>query len=199
MTATRVNDFTLKLATVNGTGSASANALLMKAIFRMGAPVMGKNYFPSNIQGLPTWYEIRVTESGELTRSGEVHFMVAMNALTFAQDLAEVAPDGYLLYDSSWPRVRELTRDDIHIIGVPLAEMINKEFADVRGRILMKNIAYVGALAALLNLDMEIIENSLKETFGTKKAALIESNMQAAGAGLQLHPRALPMPAAAAR
>lgn len=179
----RINDFTLKVATANGTGSASANALLMKAIFRMGAPVMGKNYFPSNIQGLPTWYEIRVTESGDLTRSGDVHFMVAMNAQTFTQDHAEVVPGGYLLYDSSWPRVRELNRDDIHVIGVPLAEMVNLEFAEVRTRILMKNIAYVGALAALLDLDMDIIEASLKETFGEKKAKLVESNMRAAELG----------------
>lgn len=179
----RINDFTLKVATANGTGSASANALLMKAIFRMGAPVMGKNYFPSNIQGLPTWYEIRVTESGDLTRSGEVHFMVAMNAQTFSQDHAEVAPGGYLLYDNSWPRVRELNRDDIHIIGIPLAEMVNLEFADVRTRILMKNIAYVGALAALLDLDMNVIEGSLKETFGEKKAKLVEANMRAVELG----------------
>jgi len=182
-TSGRVNDFTLKVATANGTGSASANALLMKAIFRMGAPVMGKNYFPSNIQGLPTWYEIRVTESGDLTRSGEVHFMVAMNPQTFAQDHAEVAPGGYLLYDSSWPRVRELNREDVHVIGVPLAEMVNLEFAEVRTRILMKNIAYVGALAALLDLDMGVIEGALKETFGEKKAKLVEANMQAADLG----------------
>ncbi len=179
----RVNDFTLKLATANGTGSASANTLLMKAIFRMGVPVMGKNYFPSNIQGLPTWYEIRVTESGDLTRSGVVHFMVAMNAETFAKDHAEVAAGGYLLYDSSWPRGRELNRDDIHIIGVPLAEMVNHHFTDARTRILMKNIAYVGALAALLDLDMQVIEDSLKETFGEKKARLVDANMQAAGLG----------------
>ncbi len=185
MMGARVNDFTLKVATVNGTGSASANALLMKSIFRMGAPVMGKNYFPSNIQGLPTWYEIRVTESGDLTRSGEVHFMVAMNAQTFAQDHAEVAPGGYLLYDSSWPRVRELSRADIHIIGVPLAEMVNNEFADVRGRILMKNIAYVGALAALLDLDMDVIEASLKESYGEKKTELVRANMRAARLGYE--------------
>jgi len=183
MTATRINDFTLKVATANGTGSASANALLMKAIFRMGVPVMGKNYFPSNIQGLPTWYEVRVTESGDLTRSGNVHFMVAMNPQTFVQDHAEVVSGGYMLYDSSWPRVRELTRDDIQVIGVPLAEMVNKEFADVRGRILMKNIAYVGALAALLDLDMAVIEASLKETYGSKKAELVEENMRAARLG----------------
>jgi len=180
----RVNDFTLKLATVNGTGSASANSLLMKAIFRMGVPVMGKNYFPSNIQGLPTWYEIRVTEAGYLTRSGRVDLMVAMNPETFGKDYAEITPGGYLLYDSTWPRTRELTRDDVQVIGVPLAEMVNHQFADARTRILMKNIAYVGALAALLDLDMDVIEDSLKKTFGKKKAKLVDANMQAVKLGL---------------
>ena len=179
----RVNDFTLKLATVNGTGSASANALLTKAIFRMGVPVMGKNYFPSNIQGLPTWYEIRVTEPGFLTRSGQVHLMVAMNPETFAKDHAEVSPGGYLLYDSTWPRVRDFNRDDIHIIGVPLADMVNHQFVDARTRILMKNIAYVGALAALLNLDLEVIESLLQETFGESKAKLVKANMEAVNLG----------------
>ena len=181
--AGQINDFTLKIATANGTGSASANALLMKAIFRMGVPVMGKNYFPSNIQGLPTWYEIRVTNPGHLTRSGEVHFMVAMNAETFGKDHAEVAPGGYLLYDSTWPRRRELTRDDIHVIGVPLAEMVNHHFVDARTRILMKNVAYVGALAALLDLDLEVIEGLLKETFGERKANLVKGNMEAVELG----------------
>src|SRR3979411_1901212 len=99
--AARINDFIIKIATVNGTGSASANTLLMKTVFRMGVPVMGKNYFPSNIQGLPTWYEIRVTRDGYVSRSGRVDFMVAMNAETYAKDVKEVSPGGYLLYDSS--------------------------------------------------------------------------------------------------
>ena len=102
--STRVNDFTIKIATVNGTGSASANTLLMKSIFRSGIPVMGKNYFPSNIQGLPTWYEIRITRDGYVARSGQVDIMVAMNAETYARDVREVAPGGYLVYDSTWPR-----------------------------------------------------------------------------------------------
>ncbi len=151
----RLNDFVIKLANVNGTGSASANGLLMKAIFRMGVPVVGKNYFPSNIQGLPTWYEIRVSKDGYLARSGSIHFMVAMNAETYAADLAEVSPGGYLLYDSTWPRDRTLQRDDVTILGVPLAGMCNQAFDDVRIRILMKNVAYVGALAALLELVIE--------------------------------------------
>ena len=179
----RVNDFTLKIATVNGTGSASANSLLMKAIFRMGVPVMGKNYFPSNIQGLPTWYEIRVTDPGHLTRSGEVHFMVALNAETFAKDHAEVTPGGYLFYDSTWPRTGELDWDDIHVIGVPLARMVNHHFVDARTRILMKNVAFVGALAALLDLDLEVIEQLLTETFGARKAELIKANMEAVELG----------------
>src|SRR5210317_476393 len=115
-----VNDVVIKIATVNGTGSASANALLMKTFFRMGIPVVGKNYFPSNIQGLPTWYEIRVNGDNHLARSGRVDLMVAMNAETYAKDLSEVAPGGYLLYDSTWPRRKMLNRDDIHVIGIPL-------------------------------------------------------------------------------
>ena len=110
-----VNDVVIKIATVNGTGSASANGLLMKSIFRMGIPVVGKNYFPSNIQGLPTWYEIRVTGDGYQSRSDRVDIMVAMNAQTYAQDMAEVVPGGWLIYDSTWPRSSYLNRDDITV------------------------------------------------------------------------------------
>ena len=115
----RLNDFVIKLANVNGTGSASANTLLMKSIFRMGIPVMGKNYFPSNIQGLPTWYEIRVTRDGYVARSGRVDIMVAMNAETYARDVKEVSSGGYLVYDTTWPRPALLKRDDITILGAP--------------------------------------------------------------------------------
>ncbi|MDX2314689.1 MAG: 2-oxoacid:acceptor oxidoreductase family protein, partial [Gammaproteobacteria bacterium] len=118
-----LNDFVIKLATVNGTGSASANGLLMRAIFRMGIPVMGRNYFPSNIQGLPTWFEIRVNHRGHLARSGRVDVMVAMNAETYRQDLAEISPGGTLIYDSTWPRETTLVRDDVEILGVPLSRM----------------------------------------------------------------------------
>ncbi len=173
-----VNDFVIKLANVNGTGSASANGLLMKAIFRMGIPVSGKNFFPSNIQGLPTWYEIRVSGEGHLCRSGNVDIMVAMNAQTYAQDLAEVSPGGYLIYDSTWPRARQLKRDGVHVLGIPLARMCNEAFDRVRTRILMKNVAYVGALAALLNLDLEVIRTLLAETFAAKPR-LVDPNMQA--------------------
>jgi 2-oxoglutarate/2-oxoacid ferredoxin oxidoreductase subunit alpha len=180
----RINDFVLKIANVNGTGSASANSLLMKTVFRMGVPVSGKNFFPSNIQGLPTWYEIRVSKDGYLARSGQVDIMVAMNAQTYARDLQEVAPGGVLIYDSTWPRDRLLSRPDIEIIGVPLARMCNERFANARTRILMKNMAYVGVLAALLELDRAVIVELVKETFA-KKPALIDSNQEAIDLGLE--------------
>ncbi len=174
----RVNDFVVRLANVNGTGSASANGLLMKAIFRMGIPVMGKNFFPSNIQGLPTWYEIRITKDAHLARSGRVDIMVAMNAETYQKDLREVSPGGTLIYDSTWPRNSVLSRPDITILGVPLARMCNEKFGNARARILMKNMAYVGALAALLELDRDVIKQLVEEMFAAKKA-LVPSNMDA--------------------
>ena len=174
----RINDFVVRIATVNGTGSASANALLMKAIFRMGIPVAGKNYFPSNIQGLPTWYEIRVTADGYLSRSGQTNIMVAMNAQTYAEDLAGVIAGGVLLYDSTWPRKELHARSDIQIMPIPLSKMCNETFTGARARILMKNIAYVGALGALLDLDMTVVQQLLRETFGDK-TDLIDSNINA--------------------
>ena len=173
-----INDVVIKIATVNGTGSASANGLLRKAIFRMGIPVVGKNYFPSNIQGLPTWYEIRVTKDGYQARSDRVDIMVAMNAQTYAQDMASVAPGGWLVYDSTWPRGDLQARDDITVIGVPFSRMCNERFDGVRTRILMKNIAYVGALAALMDIDLAVIKGLLEETFAAKEH-LIAANMEA--------------------
>jgi 2-oxoglutarate ferredoxin oxidoreductase subunit alpha len=173
-----INDVVVKIATVNGTGSASANGLLMKAIFRMGIPVVGKNYFPSNIQGLPTWYEVRVTGAGYQSRSDRVDLMVAMNAQTYARDLAEVSPGGYLLYDSTWPRHKELQRDGVTVLGVPLSRLCNENFEGARARILMKNIAYVGVVAALLDIDLKVITTLLEQTFAAKKH-LVDSNMQA--------------------
>src|SRR5210317_1338415 len=150
----------------------------MKSIFRMGIPVVGKNYFPSNIQGLPTWYEIRVTGDGYQSRSDRVDLMVAMNAQTYARDLAEVRPGGWLVYDSTWPRNALLNRDDITVLGVPLSRMCNEHFDGARARILMKNIAYVGAVAALLDIDLNTITKLLEETFASKPK-LIGSNMEA--------------------
>src|SRR5438270_1326349 len=121
--AVRVNDFAIKLANVNGTGSASANGLLMQAIFRMGIPVSGKNLFPSNIQGLPTWYEIRVNKTGYTARALDYDLMVAMNAQTYARDIREVRQGGYVMYDSTWPLDSELMRDDVRLLGVPLARV----------------------------------------------------------------------------
>ena len=174
----RVNDFVIKIATVNGTGSASANGLLMKAIFRSGVPVVGKNYFPSNIQGLPTWYEIRVTRDNHRARASQIDIMIALNAETYARDLAEVASGGYFIYDSTWPRPALLKREDITVIGVPLARMCNEAFQGVRTRILMKNICYAGVLAALCQLDVEMIRSLLAETYA-KKPQLVDANMKA--------------------
>ena len=180
----RVNDFAFKIATANGTGSASANGLLMQAIFRMGVPVTGKNVFPSNIQGLPTWYEIRVNKDGYTARTPHFDLMAALNAATYDKDVAEVRSGGWLLYDSSWPLDDRLKRPDVTYLGVPLAEMCNASFKGVRERILMKNIAYVGALAALLSIDEDIIRQLLKEKYG-KKQALMESNQKAVDLGYQ--------------
>ena len=189
----RINDFVIKIATVNGTGSASANMLLMKSIFRSGIPVMGKNYFPSNIQGLPTWYEIRVTKQGYVACSGRVDIMVAMNAETYSKDVREVAPGGYLVYDSTWPRPALLKREDITAIGVPLAKLCNENFDGVRTRILMKNICYAGVLAALLDLDLEHIRQLLAETYA-KKPQLVASNMKAIELGYECAKATFPCP-----
>ena len=151
-----VNDFAFKIATVNGTGSASANNLLMQSIFRMGIPVSGKNIFPSNIQGLPTWYDIRVSKDGYTARPPEIDLVVALNTGTYAKDIATVRPGGYLLYDSSWPLEQSLQRDDITMLGVPLGRMCVEAFERDRDRTLLRNIAYAGALAALLDIDMDV-------------------------------------------
>ncbi|MGH7500553.1 MAG: 2-oxoacid:acceptor oxidoreductase subunit alpha [Longimicrobiales bacterium] len=182
-TVDRTNDFAFKIATVNGTGSASANGLLMQAIFRMGVPVSGKNVFPSNIQGLPTWYEIRVNREGYTARTPEFDLIVAMNNGTYSQDIASLQPGGWLVYDSTWPMPKTLQRPDVHYIGVPLARMCNDAFEGARERILMKNIAYVGALSALLEVDLPTIEALLEEQFGVKKRALLESNYRAVRLG----------------
>ena len=180
----RVNDFAFKIATANGTGSASANGLIMQAIFRMGIPVTGKNVFPSNIQGLPTWYEIRVNKDGYTARTPHFDLMVALNAATYQKDVAEVRSGGYLVYDSTWPLDDRLHRQDVTYLGIPLAEMCNAAFKGVRERILMKNIAYAGALAALLRIDTAVLRGMLKEKFG-RKPALMDSNQKAVDLGYE--------------
>ena len=161
----QTNNFAFKIATANGTGSASANDLIMQAIFRMGIPVTGKNVFPSNIQGLPTWYEIRVNRHGYTARTPHFDLMVALNPATYQKDVHEVRSGGWLLYDSTWPLDVRLTRPDVTYLGIPLAEMCNARFTGSRERILMKNIAYAGALAALLGMDTAIIRAHLKEKY----------------------------------
>ena len=173
-----VNDFAFKIATVNGTGSASANGLLMSAIYRMGIPVSGKNVFPSNIQGLPTWYEIRVSKDGYTARPPQVDLVVALNPATYAKDVAAVRPGGWLLYDSSWPLDRALRRDDITILGVPFGTLCVEAFVGDRERTLMRNIAYTGALVALLDIDMDVLSEMIREQFA-KKRALLDSNFRA--------------------
>jgi len=174
----QINDFSIKLANVNGTGSSSANGLLVQAIFRMGVPVSGKNLFPSNIQGLPTWYEIRANKSGYTARALNYDLVVAMNSQTYADDIADVRSGGYLLYDSSWPLDPDLEREDVNFLGVPLAAMCLENFTKPRERILMKNVAYAGAVVALVGIDLDVVANLLAETFA-RNEALRDSNQRA--------------------
>jgi 2-oxoglutarate ferredoxin oxidoreductase subunit alpha len=178
-----VNDFVVKFANVNGSGSASANELFARSILRMGVPVASRNIFPSNIQGLPTWYEVRVSEAGHLGRRGGVDLMVAMNPQTWAADVAEIEPGGYLFYDSTKPMPPSKFRDDINVVGMPLTAICNKEFSDPRQRQLFKNIIYVGALAALLNMDVAAIEQLISEQFQGKDK-LIAPNVKALHMGI---------------
>ena len=177
-----LNDFVIRIATVNGTGSASANGLLMKAVFRMGIPVSSKNFFPSNIQGLPTWFEIRVNKDCHLAFAGRVDLMVAMNAQSYRQDLADLSAGGIFIYDNTWPRQALLDRDDVTVLGIPLSGLCNAHFEGSRTRILMKNIAYLGALIALLDIDRQVVTQLLHETFASK-SALIAANEKALSLG----------------
>jgi 2-oxoglutarate/2-oxoacid ferredoxin oxidoreductase subunit alpha len=173
-----VNDFVIKFANVNGSGSASANELFAKAILRMGVPVSPRNIFPSNIQGLPTWYEVRVSEKGYLGRRGGIDMMVAMNPQTWDADVAEVEAGGYLFYDSTKPLPPEKFRTDIHVIGMPLTAICNATYNDPRQRQLFKNIIYVGALSVLLEVDAKVIEKLFGEQYKGKEK-LLDSNMRA--------------------
>src|SRR6266403_4934927 len=177
-----VNDFVVKFANVNGSGSASANALFAKSILRMRIPASSRNIFPSNIQGLPTWYEVRISESGHLGRRGGVDMMVAMNPETWDQDLAEIEPGGYLFYDSTKPLPASKFRDDINVIGAPLTAICNREYTDPRQRQLFKNIIYLGALSALLDIDPAVIEALFLEQFKGKEK-LIGANKHALALG----------------
>jgi len=165
----KTNDFVVRFANVNGTGSASANALFTKAVFRMGIPVTAKNIFPSNIQGLPTWYEVRVSEKGYLGRREGIDLMVCVNPQSMAKDYADVRPAGYFLYDSSKPLPAGYERDDITHLGIPLMELCNAEFTDARQRQLFKNIVYIGALAVLCDIEFGVLEKLITEQFRGKE------------------------------
>ena len=172
------NDFVVKFANVNGSGSASANELFARAILRMGVPVSPRNIFPSNIQGLPTWYEVRVNEAGYLGRRGGCDMMVAMNPQTWDADVKEIDSGGYLFYDSTRPLPKSKFREDITVIGMPLTQITNEAYTDVRQRQLFKNIIYVGALSALLDMDPKAVEQLFGEQYKGKEK-LIESNFKA--------------------
>jgi 2-oxoglutarate ferredoxin oxidoreductase subunit alpha len=187
------NDFVVKFANVNGSGSASANELFAKAILRMGVPVAPRNIFPSNIQGLPTWYEVRVSEAGWLGRRGGVDLMVAMNPQTWDVDVAELEPGGYLVHDNSKPLPRSKFRDDVTVIGVPLTELCNTTWSDPRQRQLFKNIMYVGALGALLDIDTDVIETLVGEQYRSKPK-LLAPNIEALHLGRDWVREHLPHP-----
>jgi len=173
-----INDFVIKFANINGSGSASANELFAKAVMRMGVPVSPRNIFPSNIQGMPTWYEARVCEKGYHGRRGGVDMMVAMNPQTWDEDVAEIEPGGYLFYDSTRPIPSSKFRQDIEVIGVPLTEITNAAYTEPRQRQLFKNIIYVGALSVLLDVDANVFEKLFAEQFKGKER-LLESNLRA--------------------
>ncbi len=187
------NDFVIKFANINGSGSASANELFARAIMGMGVPVAPRNIFPSNIQGMPTWYEMRVSAEGWLGRRGGCDLMVAMNPQTWDRDVAELAPGGYLFYDSTKALPRSRFRDDIVVLGVPLTEMCNREYTDARQRQLLKNIMYVGALTALLDMDLAVPEKLIADQYRGKDK-LIGPNVQALKLGYDYAKANLPCP-----
>lgn len=173
-----VNDFVIRFANVNGSGSASANEMFARAVMRMGVPVSPRNVFPSNIQGLPTWYEIRVTEQGHLGARGGIDFMVAMNPQTFNADVASIEADGYLLYDNTRAMPPGKMRSDINVIGVPLTQICNAEYSDPRQRQLFKNIICLGVLSELFGMDFEEVEKLIGEQYRGKDK-LIPPNIHA--------------------
>ena len=175
---TTYNDFVIRFANVNGSGSASANGMFAKALFRMGIPVATRNIFPSNIQGLPTWFDVRVSEKNHFGRRSEIDIVVAMNAETFEQDVVALRTNGYLLFDNSGGRDKRLERHDIQAIGVPIAQLILPEFSDPKQRQLFKNIVYLGVLTSLLNIDFEVIAGMVSAQYKGKDE-LIEPNIRA--------------------
>src|SRR5262249_30858021 len=186
-----INDFVVKFATVNGSGSASANGIFAKTLFRMGIAVSPKNIFPSNIQGLPTWYEVRASDAGYLARRDGVDLMVAMNPQSYKDDLGEIVPGGWLLYDSTLPRV--WPRDDIKVLGIPIAEMCARKWSDPRQRQLFKNMVYIGALTALLDIDLEVLKTTVSDQLKGKER-LVAANMEAVAMGREYAARQFDCP-----
>lgn len=179
-----LNDFVIRFANVNGTGSASANDMFAKAIFRMGIPVSPKNIFPSNIQGLPTWYEVRVSEKGYLGRREGIDIMVSVNPQSMPKDIANVKSGGYFIYDSTKELYKDFIRDDIHYLGIPMMQMCMDKFADPRQRQLLKNMIYVGALSALLDIEIEVLQGIIQQKFKGKEK-LVTANYEAMEMGRQ--------------
>lgn len=188
-----VNDFVVRFANVNGTGSASANTMFAKAIFRMGVPVSAKNIFPSNIQGLPTWYEVRVNGDGYIGRREGINLMVSVNPQSIDQDLKNTLAGGYFMYDSTWPLPKDKRRDDLHYLEIPLMELSNEHFADPRFRQLFKNIIYVGACSALLNIDKEVFVGLLNDQFPGKEK-VVANNVKALDLGINYAKEHWPCP-----
>lgn len=189
-----VNDFVVKFANVNGTGSSSANALFVKAVFRMGVPVSPRNIFPSNIQGLPTWYEVRISEKGYLgRRGGGSDIMVSVNPQSMAKDIQDVTPGGYFIYDSTKPLDKKMLRHDIHILPIPLMEISMREYTDARQRQLFKNVIYVGALAALIDIEFSVLTGLIGDQFKGKEK-LIAPNVHALELGYQYAKDNFPCP-----
>jgi len=191
-----INDFVVKFANVNGSGSASANEMFARSVLRMGVPVTARNIFPSNIQGLPTWYEVRVSGKGWVGRRGGVDMMVQMNPQTWDKDVASIDPGGYLFYDSSKPVPPSKFRDDVVAIGMKLTEIVNAAYKDARQRQLFKNIIYVGALSAVFGIDAEVVdlrtlfpmdeETVLESVAKTNKAILLHEATRTGGIGESL-------------
>ncbi|NMP15516.1 2-oxoacid:acceptor oxidoreductase subunit alpha [Thalassotalea sp. Y01] len=185
MSEIKINDLVVKFANTNGTGSASANNMFAKAIMRMGIPVSAKNIFPSNIQGAPTWYDVRINEHNFLgRRAGKSDIVVAMNAQSFVADINNVCDGGYLIYDNSKQLPETLLRDNIHFLGIPISSICLKEFQNPRQRQLFKNVIYVGALAALLNIEFDVLKTLVRDQFKGKEK-LIAPNIFALELGHQ--------------
>ena len=174
----KINDCVIRLANVNGTGSASANNMFAKAIFRMGVPVSPKNIFPSNIQGLPTWYEIRVSDKGYMGRRAGIDIMVSVNPQSITKDIASILPGGYFMYDNTKPLSKGLLRDDVINIGIPMTEICALNYSDPRQRLLFKNMIYVGAAATLLDMEMSVLEQMVSDQFKGKEK-LVAPNVKA--------------------